>query len=236
MSISSQQLDRKLDRLIDGELSSSEYRELLATLDEQPQGWRRCALAFLEAQALGGELAVLRGECLEPVKQEAVVTVQHAEPAVRPVWQNLWFLTLAMAASFLIALPLGPLLFSGKSSPDTPVAKQSPLDPAIPPSPVFAQQDPAPTSRQPLGNIRLVDNSNGSNVEVPYYHADNAGDLLGSDTEVTLSPELLRALELAGNNVQREQSMMPLNLEDGGQVLVPIDRYRISPVKHRVMQ
>ena len=44
--------DRRLDLLVDGELSEAERRELLQHMDEEPEGWRRCpALAFLEAHA-----------------------------------------------------------------------------------------------------------------------------------------------------------------------------------------
>ncbi len=39
-----------LDRLVDGELSDEEERALLARLDQIPDGWRRCAGAFLEAR------------------------------------------------------------------------------------------------------------------------------------------------------------------------------------------
>ena len=41
-----------IDKLIDGELSRDEERGLLSSLEGQPDGWRRCALAFLEARAL----------------------------------------------------------------------------------------------------------------------------------------------------------------------------------------
>ena len=41
----------QLDRLADGELPAEDYRALLAALDVEPNGWRRCALALLEAQA-----------------------------------------------------------------------------------------------------------------------------------------------------------------------------------------
>ena len=47
--------DRLLDRLVDGELSENEYRRLLESFEETPGGWRRCALAFLEHQALQRE-------------------------------------------------------------------------------------------------------------------------------------------------------------------------------------
>lgn len=39
-----------LDLLVDGELDESDRRELLLWCERDPEGWRRCALAFLEAQ------------------------------------------------------------------------------------------------------------------------------------------------------------------------------------------
>lgn len=42
-----------IDRLVDGELDPESRRELLLRLDAAPDGWRRCALAFLEAQEFG---------------------------------------------------------------------------------------------------------------------------------------------------------------------------------------
>ncbi len=48
-----------LDQLVDGELSRWQQKLLLARLEESPDGWRSCALAFLEAQAWQGEFADL---------------------------------------------------------------------------------------------------------------------------------------------------------------------------------
>jgi hypothetical protein len=48
-----------LDRLVDGELADGERREVLQTLERQPDGWRQCALAFLEAQSWGEALTQL---------------------------------------------------------------------------------------------------------------------------------------------------------------------------------
>jgi hypothetical protein len=39
-----------IDRLVDGELPNPVRRELLLRFETEPDGWRRCALAFLEAQ------------------------------------------------------------------------------------------------------------------------------------------------------------------------------------------
>jgi hypothetical protein len=42
-----------LDRLVDGELDEATRASLLRALEREPDGWKRCALAFLEAQAWG---------------------------------------------------------------------------------------------------------------------------------------------------------------------------------------
>jgi hypothetical protein len=41
----------ELDRLVDGELDEHARSALIRALDGDPNGWKRCALAFLEAQA-----------------------------------------------------------------------------------------------------------------------------------------------------------------------------------------
>ena len=50
---------RVLDRLVDNELSDEERRAVLALLDESPDAWRSCSLAFIEAQLLRGDLRSL---------------------------------------------------------------------------------------------------------------------------------------------------------------------------------
>ncbi len=47
---------RQLDLLVDGELADAARRQLLTTLEARPDGWRRLALAFLEAQSWGSGL------------------------------------------------------------------------------------------------------------------------------------------------------------------------------------
>jgi hypothetical protein len=39
-----------IDRIVDGGLTPAQLRAALGTLDDSPDGWRRCALTFLEAQ------------------------------------------------------------------------------------------------------------------------------------------------------------------------------------------
>lgn len=53
---------QELDRLVDGRLEESAYRELLCQIDADPNGWKQCALAFLEHQALEKELTALQSD------------------------------------------------------------------------------------------------------------------------------------------------------------------------------
>ena len=103
--------DRTLDLLVDGELSPAARRELLIQLDRVPDGWRRCALAFLEAQSWREEFGSL--SC--PAASRPIA------PAVRPAGRryltrrNLG--TAAAMASFLLALVLSFQMRYGWDSP-----------------------------------------------------------------------------------------------------------------------
>ncbi|HTN75067.1 MAG TPA: hypothetical protein VL096_07465 [Pirellulaceae bacterium] len=241
MTIPPAELDRMLDRLVDGELSSTEYRQLLASLDEQPAQWRRCALAFVQAQALGSELRLLREEGMESPPPKPANLSAPSAPIASTGWTTLrglaYPLMLAMAAGFMLALVFAPRILPPHGTIDSSkLAVEAP-----------AQNDPLPreaslptpenSAQEPLGNVRLVmDGEDGRALNVPVYHADQAAELLGPDGVATLSPEMLRSLENAGNQVVREQSVLPFELEDGGRLLVPIDRYRITPVNSRQTQ
>jgi hypothetical protein len=94
--------DARFDRLVDGDLNAEEYRALLASLDDEPGGWRRCALAFLEAQALRQEFNAWRAGTASP----PVPSTANQRPASSFTFAG-WKLYLAMAASFLIVFGLG---------------------------------------------------------------------------------------------------------------------------------
>src|SRR5690242_10805193 len=85
---------RVFELLVDGELDEVRRRELLSRLDNMPDGWKSCALAFLEAQALR---AVLRAP--------AVGSAAPLQPALRarksPIAMRA--ARLAVAAGLLLA-------------------------------------------------------------------------------------------------------------------------------------
>ncbi len=223
MNENSDRLDIDLDRLVDGELSNEEYQLLLATLEAQPQGWRRCALAFIEAQALGGELRNLRGEYLAPSERvERTAKAPVATPA-RPGW----LIGLALAAGFLIALPLGRFVFPSPTAAPAIVTAAPPASPRIPADAV------AHSSTDPLGRLRLT--TDDGQIEVPYYDLQNGAHYLRND-QGALAEQMLESLQRAGHLVERAPTVMPVELENGAQVYLPVDNYRITPVSSRPIQ
>src|SRR5689334_5066429 len=94
-------IEAGLERLVDGELAGEEYGALLAALEEEPGGWRGCAMACLEAQALAKELEGIRQLAAGRVGM-TVTRPSHSEPG----WEKFRML-LAIAAGFMIAVGLG---------------------------------------------------------------------------------------------------------------------------------
>src|SRR4029078_3395485 len=93
------------DRLVDGELAGGERRQLLESFDKRPEGWRRCALAFLEAQSWREEMGqVARGVATAATVPKA--TASSVAMARKSSWSSVatW---LAMAACLFLAFGLG---------------------------------------------------------------------------------------------------------------------------------
>ena len=219
--------DTRFDRLVDGEMSAEEYRALVAALDDEPGGWRKCATAFLEAQALSAELThVRRGlDLTDPAAvQQDVASVPRRQPRKFDVPA-----VLAIALSFVLAFTLGalaPRFFSAR-----------PQEPAVAGNKTSAP----PLARYPqpqlAGNVRLVmDGPGGGSAEtgdVPVY--DVGTDLEGflGRERPALPAELVELLRQRGHEVVRQEQYVPAQLDDGRQVIVPVERYLITPVSQR---
>jgi anti-sigma factor RsiW len=221
--------DRRLERLVDGELSPDEHRALLASLDDEPGGWRRCALAFLEAQALAAELGTLRRAAER--REKAPAHVARKEKMDKP---RTW---LAVAASFLLAFTLGVLAprwfsFVSHGLKQEQVAGGN----NIGTSPRRTPQELHPTPVS-IGNLHLV--MAGPNGElsqsgnVPVYEVEQGVDEFLARGTPALSPELIEYLEQQGYEVRHEQQYFPAALDDGRELIVPVDGYQITRASPR---
>lgn len=230
--------DQRFDRLVDGELSRREYNDLLRSLDQEPDGWRRCALAFLEAQALQREFGELAGE--SRVSPQAATSSVPEKGRIRR-WPEL----LAVAATFLVAFGMGLMFRGGWAGPppDTegvPIAKdnqgpESPVEPT--PRDADIAEAPMPKAGQPgryRGNARLVvdrpDGSGSQEFETPLYDWSPQNARMLSEDRFRIPPEIRRMLQRMGREVRWDQQVVPLETEDGQRVLVPFRQLEITPV------
>lgn len=231
--------DEMFDRLVDDELAPEERRALLAALDDHPANWRRCALAFLEAQSWRSELGDVQ-ECIDNSTAAAVVE------NVRGGKSFSWPVLLAMAASFLAAFVLGwgasdlPSFVGGYSSKVVNAPKGGGgLQP-----PNVAQTIDGNVAQPPrIGAGELLDERlpqyltlaigagpDAQIVDLPVYELDEASLERIAEQAEPLPADLLQTLHRSGHEVHRQQRLMPISLQDGGRVVVPVERIQITPV------
>jgi hypothetical protein len=155
--------DTLFDRLADGELLPQERRRLLARLDSVPDGWRQCALAFLEGQAWRATFRSLVREERMPRSPQAGTTSRAAVPPPAPRSQPAaagprpasWR-PLSMAAGIMLAFGVGILWPRGvESDREGPPGQQVQALPAEiasprpPGRPTLADRGQLPATPQP---------------------------------------------------------------------------------------
>lgn len=223
---------RLLDRLVDGELTDAEERAVLRQLDRTPGGWRHCALAFVESRCWQREaqgLCQQAGNAKPPVARSAN---RRAGASSAISWRTL----LAMAAVLLLAFGIGRYLprpwrnesprsgagpVAGQHGPVQPVASSTAGRSQVRPG------EPAPPAGPPVANLTFVDDR-GRQVQVPIFDWDErvAEQLLYRSQP--LPNNLLQSLKR--HEVHRRQRYVPVVLEDGRHVVVPVQELDIVPV------
>lgn len=233
-----------IDRLVDGELGDAESRELLAMLDGIDGGWRRLALAYVEAQWLRGELSSLvhagSASCEDasvsrPVRSEALTSKRTRPPRFA-------LMALAVAASMLVAF--GLTLWQRGTGMTTPAGPTSPVV-STDKSDVLKPQ----LAKQP-GNVPAVAVVPASDApSLPWNNTNNTSPpaiasqkslleprmvVIGSDEDLrgqdstTVPPQVIEALRRMGHRVDQRSGIMPVRLKDGRSVDVPYDQVDVQ--------
>jgi hypothetical protein len=223
--------DIRFDRLVDGELSASERRRLLASLDEEPGGWRRCALAFLEAQSWSEGLGeFVREPVASQAAEEKIGVTQVAPAQVERRREIVW---LAVAAGLLAAFTLG-LTWRGGA----PIAGNAPA----PSGEMIADVIPPPASQSrdaahaPDALTLWVRDEAGKArpVRVPLVDAPTLDQQLGLQFQTGLPADVRSQLQDRGFDVHSKRRYAPLWLENGRPMIVPVEDTRIVPVSQSV--
>ena len=208
-----------LDRLVDGELGTDDRRALLAAFDDEPGAWRQCALAFVEAQAFGWQLARIAQEPL--VAQESAQR-QAASPP-RKVGQMAW--PLALAASVLIAFLVGRQAAVRQNAVPEMAGDNTNITAAE-----VASVDSPPTAEHDgeLASVTVHPYGSDDAIELPLVESDDAVAAKAAGRSSAVSGALAHQFQRDGFEVDRQQRYWPMELPDGRSVLVPVEELNIQ--------
>jgi hypothetical protein len=234
------------DRLVDGELSESERHKLLASLDAKPEGWRRCALAFLEAQTWRESF----GEFTHAVRTTPSKPMPNPlPPSPRKQKKKLGAMgtVMAMAASFLITLGLGGwMLRTPHSSPignpaGNIIANNGGSRAVMPiPNVSAGGNDTIPQPKQsastPWQMVRLEApglTGNNEPLQLPAQPRDRLDEDFLKAVPNPLPDDVRQAFERTGHEVRMHRELVPVQLKDGRQLVIPIDQVEVQYDAHR---
>ncbi|MFZ5832683.1 MAG: hypothetical protein ACOY3P_21560 [Planctomycetota bacterium] len=219
--------DRVLDLLVDGELSEPERRKLLTSFDAEPGAWRRCALAFLEAQ----EFAKTMPRLLEPAthtspaKPAAVVASAKRKGLPLGTAGTL----LAMAASFLLAVWItgaGQQVWrAGQSLGDLVAGNRPDADRARPGA------SPDETGKWRTVTVAFPSSEGGppAAVDVPAIESNSLNEDWLQQFPPVLTRDARDRLGRAGYYVSQQRNMMPpVPMNDGRKFVAPVDRVEVQ--------
>lgn len=215
--------DRRFDRLVDGELSEADRRELLSRLDHEPDGWRHCALAFLESQCWRTELKAIAAR---PVERPASSSPRRPLGA----WPRYLTMALAMAATFMIAMLAGSQLremgIIGGGPQNQIVKKEAQRS-----APAGSAQRPQPSDRWEM--VTLTAGGPGGATEtirVPAVERPTIDQQWLNNLPGAVPPEVLQAFERSGHQVSQHRELVPLEMQDGRRLVVPVDKVQVHYV------
>ncbi len=225
--------DQLLDLLVDGELNENERRKALASLDRMPDGWRRCALAFLEAQCWKEDFCgILPTPDEKPEPSLAGGTGRDRPPSPPAVRRRFgagrWGTWLAVAATFFVALGIGTQIrppWRDQSSEGSLAREPARVaqDMRAEALPGAGGQSFAKSSRGTWEQVTLATANSDEPVRLPARQGD-CWDERCWHGGPALPEELLQALERAGHQVRHSRQFVPMLLEDGRHLIVPVDQ------------
>jgi hypothetical protein len=232
--------DERFDRLVDGELSEAERSRLLAALDQEPDGWRRCALAFLEAQCWREGLGGLFRPAQPMATRETGPSSLTQKPGRSPAGRRWSLQSVAAMATGLVAcflLVMGATHYwdnggnAGPSGGVTPanLAKGGPQSAPLMPGP-----SAYPDQSTPWQMVGLPTGNNNGTVVIPAKPRDRLDDQWMQNLPSAMPEKVRQALERTGHRVQQQREVIPVQMNDGRVLFVPVEQMDIQPAQHTV--
>jgi hypothetical protein len=225
--------ERLIDKLVDGELSDADRRQLLNRLDAIPNGWRSCAIAFLEAQTWR---QAMRSDFSGSAQG---VTKGGAEGSQRDRSLTASRVVLALAATFLVAFALGrfarrPDMNSNGSAPALAHIRESANSPGSEKlqASQAAEDEPDPeTSLRVVGLLSWMITQDGKEqkIAVPVVGGPGIDEEWLKHQPSGVPESVRRELERLGHRVVSNRRLVPIDLADGQRAILPIEQVEVMP-------
>jgi hypothetical protein len=228
--------DRLLDALVEDELDEPERRALLERLEAEPQGWKRCALAFLEAQCWRASAQAWAGdsraEILVPAPGSRLASLAPAGRAHQGQGSSLLLRRLALAAGLLAAFGLGLAAQRGLEgwSNETHLAAQPSGSPPALQNIALAQgtQSVRPTvAEASLPMVVEIGQAGEGVFQVPVLASPGPGGQWPEGSSQPLPEYLLRQWSQQGYQVEQQTKLVSMPLPDGQRVGIPVEDVKL---------
>lgn len=222
--------DSLLDRLVDGELDSAQRRQVLQLLEQEPDGWKRCARAFLEAQAFRDALL----ECAEstqtvsPLSNESVLATAGRERTRRPRAFALLTTTAVclLAAVFWTGTRYGHSLAMNAIPAQVPNEQQlTQENPQVTPQPDANQT----SENVPVKPAAVATLNNAAENHSPHAATQNVAfssavrEQIDAHVPQPFTAAQLQQLRQHGWKVEQQRQLVAIPLADGRQMVIPVD-------------
>lgn len=247
----------EIDRLVDGELSDDQQKSLLRRLDDSPTGWRRLALAYVEASVWKNQLALdmtksdsdsaapLPSQCESSNTNKASSDLATAH---RPDTPRQSTIASAFAAvAVLIVFGLG--IWLGRTRIELPAQPSQIADNVEQPQTIVADTQPENQPDQPASTI-----ANNADLPLPktvqIIYSDGQSDVLRvvdvplsnsvalespqqfdefwNRRESVIPAELRAELERSGHQIRESHDFWPAQLPDGRAVVIPVSQIHVA--------
>jgi hypothetical protein len=240
--------DSLLDRIVDGGMSTNELRIAIRALEREPDGWKRCATAFLEAQALSESFGALgRTQKDEALLQNLRLQAGGKKSRPRHSW-----LRHAVAAGIVMASfasgwlahgprPAGPT--QDLVAVHTVANRTQPLnEPAdselrslsnearalLASSGARDEQAPEAPNRAITAVARIRFGAGDSPAEVPVLAGPGITEEWLTRQPPPVSAHGQVVLERQGYQIDQRRQFLTATLADGRRLAVPVDHVRIE--------
>ena len=238
-----------VERLVDGEATDEEREKIVYRLDETVDGWRYCALAFLEAQSFRAALRDYSDASEGVVSQNAPRPVlRRSSPTIAKSWRDR---SLSAAVGFLVAaVAIGGLVKFNQPSttpsvPEIPLASNAP---SVPGDPTEVPRAPNPTKTNVGANSKLLSDSISprtvvlnnpskglTNVATPCREVNDYDPKTFQLGDSAIPLEVVNHMYNVGGTIDAHRDEYRFPLDDNRVLIVPVDTYDVRSNGNRII-